>query len=154
MRREKKYELIRCVTGLHAPYPYKRRTPEQYPDSKSTHKSVEGKKLETHQLTSSMAPAAPSIPRPHWRSTGNALATTVSASGLGLALRVNTNTGGLSCAMRIAARDSHAAVSCLSAAMQTNSRRGPAGREMRVMSPGRQVIDLKRSLNAYLVAFR
>ena len=65
---------------------------------------------------------------------------------------IREKTGGLSCAKRMAARESHAAVSWRCAARHTSSKRGPAGSEMRLASAGREVIDLSKSLNAYDVA--
>lgn len=47
--------------------------------------------------------------------------------------------------------DNHTAVSCFWAAMQTTSSKGAVGRVMRVMSVGRAVIALNRSLRAYQI---
>lgn len=59
--------------------------------------------------------------------------------------------GGFNWAMRIAARESQVAVSCFWAATQISSRSGPAGRDIKVMSLGKDVIDLNRSLRVYEV---
>jgi hypothetical protein len=48
--------------------------------------------------------------------------------------------------MRIAASESHVAVNWRLDARHTSSRSGPAGRVSRVVSLGRQVMDLKSSL--------
>ena len=101
------------------------------------------------EYTASMDPLTQSILRPHCISIGKIAFTTASTSGEGPVRKFKEKTGGFSCATRIAARESHAAVSCLCAARHTNSSSGPAGSEMRVVSEGRHVMDLKRSLKAY-----
>ena len=99
--------------------------------------------------TPSIAPSILKVPNPHWSRTGSNLSTYISASCVGPLLAFKEKTGGLSCAKRIAARESHAAVSWRCAARHTSSKSGPAGSEIRVISEGRAVIDLNKSLNAY-----
>lgn len=101
--------------------------------------------------TSSMAPSILKLPNPDWSRTGSNLSTYIWASWVGPVFVVREKTGGLSCAKRIPAKESHAAVSWRCAARHTSSKRGPAGSEIRVASGGREVIDLNKSLNAYNV---
>ena len=96
-----------------------------------------------------MAPSMLKLPNPDWSRTGSNLSTYICASRVGPLFVFREKTGGLSCAKRIAARESHAAVSWRCAARHTSSKRGPAGSEIRVASEGREVIDLNKSLNAY-----
>ena len=101
--------------------------------------------------TASIAPSMLSVPNPHWSKTGSNLSTYICASRVGPLLAFKEKTGGLSCAKRIAARESHAAVSWRCAAKHTSSKSGPAGNDIRVISVGREVIDLNKSLNAYYI---
>lgn len=95
------------------------------------------------------------MPREHSIKTGNALPTIVCASTVGspltLALLVERKIegGGLSCPIKMVASESHMAVNWRLEARQMSSRRGPAGRVIKVVSLGRQVIDLKSSLRAF-----
>ena len=60
-----------------------------------------------------------------------------------------TRDGGFNCEIRVLAKVSQTAVSCLCAAIHMSSSNGPGGNESNVRSEGRAVMALKRSLKAY-----
>lgn len=122
---------------------------------KSRGKAIISRRLrgKGNSLTLSIAPGADISLRAHSNKMVRALATIASAAGDGPGLTVgtsfiNTGGGGLSWAIKIAASDSHVAVSWRRDARHTSSRSGPAWRLISVVSLGRQVMDLNRSLKA------
>ena len=132
-----------------SPCPCTRKILVQYRDSIPKDMNMSWDETMKKSPTASMAPSMLKLPNPHWSRTGSNLSTYICASCVGSLFVIREKTGGLSCAKRIAARESHAAVSWRCAARHTSSKRGPAGSEIRVASEGREVIDLNRSLNAY-----
>jgi hypothetical protein len=82
-------------------------------------------------------------------STGSTLDTMDCASSTGAGFGVTgRKDGGSNWTTSKLARVSQTDVRCLCDAKQTNSNIGPAGNERSVVSVGREVIDLKKSLNA------
>jgi hypothetical protein len=110
------------------------------------------KRTAKHELTFDIAPGTLIAFNEQSSNTDSALLKIACASLVGPVLFCfdsNIGGGGFSCAIRIAASDSHTAVSCRCAARHTSSNSGPAGREISVVSFGRHVMDLNRSLRAY-----
>jgi hypothetical protein len=99
-------------------------------------------------LTALNAPAWPRKLSAVCSRTGNTLPTMACAAGLGADFSVGNMDGGLSWTISMLAKDNQTAVSCLCAAKQTSSNKGPGASEMIVMSACNAVIDLNKSLRA------
>jgi hypothetical protein len=105
--------------------------------------------MKTCNLTDSIEPCSPKKVREVCRSTGNTLDTIAWASAAGPDLNVgDRRDGGSNWTMSMLARESHTDVRCLCDARQTSSKIGPAGKVSSVVSDGRDVMDLKKSLSA------
>lgn len=106
-------------------------------------------RISSRELTDSMTPGCEKLLNAVCSSIASTLTTIPCASDVGIVLNSAGNrSGGSSWMISIEARLSHTLVICRWTATQMSSRRGPAGRERRVVSGGRAVMALYSSLRA------
>lgn len=134
---------------MYSQYPCSRRSLAPRPCSGEDLSS--GHTADMNVRTSTIDPGAPRYSKDDCTTMGRTFPTKEYTSAPGpLLLNVEgKNLGGFSCMMRIPASDSHTAFRLRCTARQTSSSSGPAFSVKRVVSAGKEVIALKKSLNAY-----